>query len=99
MNDSTQNGSWWKRLSGGLKRSSSSLGDALAKLSKVELDAAAVEELEGELIRADLGPEFASHIVQELSEGRFYLGTAFDEVKVGARLRDREGAWCPWPSR
>ena len=82
MNDSTQNGSWWKRLSGGLKRSSSSLGDALAKLSKVELDAAAVEELEGELIRADLGPEFASHIVQELSEGRFYLGTAFDEVKA-----------------
>jgi fused signal recognition particle receptor len=82
MNDSTQNGSWWKRLSGGLKRSSSSLGDALAKLSKVELDAAAVEELEGELIRADLGPEFASHIVQELSEGRFYLGTAFDEMKA-----------------
>jgi len=82
MNDSTQNGSWWKRLSGGLKRSSSSLGDALAKLSKVELDAAAVEELEGELIRADLGPEFASHIVQELSEGRFYLGTTFDEVKA-----------------
>jgi fused signal recognition particle receptor len=82
MNDSTQNGSWWKRLSGGLKRSSSSLGDALVKLSKVELDAAAVEELEGELIRADLGPEFASHIVQELSEGRFYLGTAFDKVKV-----------------
>jgi fused signal recognition particle receptor len=41
-----------------------------------------VEELEGELIRADLGPEFASHIVQELSEGRFYLGTAFDEVKA-----------------
>ena len=82
MNDSTQDGSWWKRLSGGLKRSSSSLGDALAKLSKVELDAAAVEELEGELIRADLGPEFASHIVQELSEGRFYLGTAFNEVKA-----------------
>ena len=81
MNDSTQV-SWLKRLSGGLKRSSSSLGDALAKLSKVELDAAAVEELEGELIRADLGPEFASHIVQELSEGRFYLGTAFDEVKA-----------------
>jgi len=81
MNDSTPK-SWWKRLSGGLKRSSSSLGDALAKLSKVELDAAAVEELEGELVRADLGPEFASHIVQELSEGRFYLGTAFDEVKA-----------------
>ena len=82
MNDSTQGENWWKRLSGGLKRTSSSLGGALVKLSKSKLDAAAVEELEGELIRADLGPEFASHIVQELSEGRFYLGTAFDEVKA-----------------
>src|SRR5665647_3469509 len=82
MNDSTQGENWLKRLSGGLKRTSSSLGGALVKLSKSKLDAAAVEELEGELIRADLGPEFASHIVQELSEGRFYLGTAFDEVKA-----------------
>src|ERR1019366_422387 len=39
MNDSTQV-SWLKRLSGGLKRSSASLGDALAQPSKVELDAA-----------------------------------------------------------
>src|ERR1700693_5571271 len=81
MNDSTQ-ASWLKRLSGGLKRTSSSLGDALVKLSKSKLDAAAVEELEGELIRADLGPEFASRIVEALSEGRFYLGTALDEVKA-----------------
>ena len=71
-----------KRLSGGLKRSSSSLGEALVKLSKVELDAAAVEELEGELIRADLGPELASRTAQALSKDRFYLGTAFKEVKA-----------------
>jgi fused signal recognition particle receptor len=81
MNDSTQE-NWLKRLSGGLKRSSSSLGEALVKLSKVELDAAAVEELEGELIRADLGPELASRTAQALSKGRFYLGTAFEEVKA-----------------
>ena len=82
MNDSTQGENWWKRLSGGLKRTSSSLGGALVELSKSKLDAAAVEELEGELIRADLGPEFASRIVEALSEGRFYLGTALDEVKA-----------------
>ncbi|MFI4960103.1 MAG: signal recognition particle-docking protein FtsY [Hyphomicrobiales bacterium] len=82
MNDSTQGENWWKRLSDGLKRTSSSLGGALVKLSKSKLDAAAVEELEGELIRADLGPEFASRIVEALSEGRFYLGTALDEVKA-----------------
>ena len=81
MNDSTESGSWWNRLSGGLKSTSASLGGALVKLSKSELDAEAVEELEGELIRADLGPEFASRIVQALSEGRFYLGTTLDEVK------------------
>ena len=46
MNDSTQR-SWWKRLSGGLKRTSSSLGGAIADLvTKRKLDAAAVEELE-----------------------------------------------------
>ena len=72
MNDSTQSGSWWKRLSGGLKRTSSSLGGAIADLvSKRKLDAAAVEELEGELIRADLGPETAARIAAVLSEGRF----------------------------
>ena len=58
MNDSTPK-TWWKRLSGGLKRTSSSLGGAIADLiSKRKLDAGAIEELEHELIRADLGPEF-----------------------------------------
>ncbi len=82
MNDSIQNGSWWKRLSGGLKRSSSSLGDALAKLSKVELDAAAVEELEGELIRADLGLETAGRIAAAVAVARFAAGAPSDEVKA-----------------
>src|SRR5664280_1625024 len=54
MNDSIESGSWWKRLSGGLKRTSASLGGAIADLvSKRKLDAAAVEDLESELIRAD----------------------------------------------
>ena len=83
MNDSTQGGSWWKRLSGGLKRTSSSLGTAIADLvSKRKLDAAAVEDLENELIRADLGPEFADRIAAVLSEGRFDKAIAPDEVKA-----------------
>jgi fused signal recognition particle receptor len=82
MNDSTQQ-SWWKRLSSGLKRTSASLGGAIADLvSKRKLDAAAVEELEGELIRADLGPDFAARVVKVLSEGRFEKGIAPDEVKA-----------------
>jgi len=83
MNDRTESGSWWKRLSGGLKRTSSSLGGAIADLvSKRKLDAAAVEALENELIRADLGPETASRIAAALSEGRFDKAIAPDEVKA-----------------
>ncbi len=82
MNDSTP-ASWWKRLSGGLKRTSSSLGGAIVDLvTKRKLDAAAVEELEHELIRADLGPEFAGHIASVLGDGRFEKGIAPDEVKA-----------------
>jgi fused signal recognition particle receptor len=83
MNDSTQSGGWWKRLSGGLKRTSASLGGAIADLvSKRKLDAAAVEELEGELIRADLGPDFAARVVKVLSDGRFDKAISPDEIKA-----------------
>jgi fused signal recognition particle receptor len=83
MNDSTQGSSWWKRLSGGLKRTSSSLGSAISDLvSKRKLDAETVEELESELIRADLGPEFAARIAAALGEGRFEKEIASDQVKT-----------------
>jgi fused signal recognition particle receptor len=81
MNDSTQ-ANWWKRLSGGLKRTSSSLGEAIASLSKRRLDATALEELEHELIRADLGPEFAQRIADVFSETRFHEGAPPEEVKA-----------------
>jgi len=82
MNDSTPK-SWWKRLSGGLKRTSSSLGGAIADLiSKRKLDAGAIEELEHELIRADLGPEFAARMAAALAEGRFDKAIAPDDVKA-----------------
>ena len=82
MNDSTQQ-SWWKRLSGGLKRTSASLGGAIADLvTKRKLDAAAVEDLESELIRADLGPDFAARVIKALSDGRYEKGIAHDEVKA-----------------
>ena len=83
MNDSTQSGSWWKRLSGGLKRTSSSLGGAIAGLvSKRKLDAAAVDDLESELIRADLGPETATRIAAAFAQGRFDKAITPDEVKT-----------------
>src|SRR5882757_4347996 len=82
MNDSTQQ-SWWKRLSGGLKRTSASLGGAIADLvTKRKLDAASIEDLESELIRADLGPDFATRVIKALSDGRYEKGIAPDEVKA-----------------
>ena len=81
MNDSTQV-SWLKRLSGGLKRTSAALGEAIADLSKTGLDAATLDELEAELIRADLGPETAGRIAAALGEGRFKIGLSPDEVKA-----------------
>jgi fused signal recognition particle receptor len=83
MSDSTQGGSWWKRLSGGLKRTSSSLGGAIAGLvGKRKLDAAAVETLENELIRADLGPDFAARVIKVLSDGRFEKDIESDDIKA-----------------
>ncbi|MGH6728095.1 MAG: signal recognition particle receptor subunit alpha, partial [Pseudolabrys sp.] len=82
MNDSTQSGSWWNRLSGGLKRTSSSLGGAIASLAKRRLDDAALEDLEHELIRADLGPEFARRIADVFSEARFREDATIEEVKT-----------------
>ena len=82
MNENAQQ-SWWKRLSGGLKRSSTALGTAISDLvSKRKLDAAAIEELEAELIRADLGVETAARISKALADGRFEKEIAPDEVKA-----------------
>ena len=83
MDDSTQRENWWKRLSGGLRRTSSSLGGAVTGLvAKRKLDAETLEELENELIRADLGLDFAARIAEALGEGRFEKAITADDVKA-----------------
>ncbi len=58
---------WWRRLAGGLKRSSSALGGAISDLvTKRQLDAATIDEIQDALIRADLGAETAGRIAAEL---------------------------------
>ena len=82
MNENAQQ-SWWKRLSSGLKRSSTTLGTAISDLvSKRKLDAAAIEDLEADLIRADLGVETAARISKVLAEGRYEKDIASDDVKA-----------------
>jgi fused signal recognition particle receptor len=84
MNDQqTEKQSWWRRLSGGLKRTSSSIGSAISDLvSKRKLDAAMVEEIEEVLIRADLGVTLAGQIAAAVGEGRYDRMISADEVKA-----------------
>jgi fused signal recognition particle receptor len=87
MNDSTTDPgearSWWRRLSGGLARSSASIATAISDLvRKRKLDAAAVEELEDALIRADLGVNAAARIAAAVGEGRYDKMVSAEEVKA-----------------
>ena len=74
---------WWQRLSGGLARTSASLGTTLTNLvTKRRLDAPMVEEIADALIRADLGPALATRIAAAIGEGRYDKTIAPDEVKA-----------------
>jgi fused signal recognition particle receptor len=90
MNDSTRDDtttapaskSWWQRLSGGLKRTSSTLGSKIADVVLArQLDPAMIEELEDVLIRADLGVPTASRIAETISEGWYNRVVTLDDVR------------------
>jgi len=75
--------SWWQRLSGGLKRTSSSITTAITDLvTKRKLDGATVDELEELLIRADLGVDVAARIAQAIAHGRYDKQVSDAEVKA-----------------
>jgi fused signal recognition particle receptor len=84
MNDqSTEKQSWWQRLSGGLKRTSASIGGAVTDLvAKRRLDQAMLDDIEEVLIRADLGVESAARIAAAVGEGRYDKSITADEVKA-----------------
>src|SRR5580698_7538157 len=74
--------SWWRRLRGGLARTSASIATAITDLvSKRKLDAGVLEELEDVLIRADLGVAAAARIAEAVGEGRYNKDVSADEVK------------------
>jgi fused signal recognition particle receptor len=73
--------SWWRRLSAGLKRTSSSLGGAVADLvTKRKLDRVMLEDIEDVLLRADLGTEVASRIAEAVGKGRYDKVVSADDV-------------------
>jgi fused signal recognition particle receptor len=84
MNDTpeTPKLSWWRRLSSGLKRTSSSLGTAVADLvTKRKLDRAMLEDIEDVLLRADLGTDVAARIAKAVGVGRYDKAISADDVK------------------
>jgi fused signal recognition particle receptor len=85
MNDTTPDKTklnWWRRLSGGLKRTSNSLGTAVTDLvTKRKLDRAMLEEIEDVLLRADLGTAVAARISAAVGVGRYDKAITADDVK------------------
>jgi len=84
MNDQPEEKqSWWQRLSGGLKRTSASIGGAVADLVvKRKLDQEMLDEIEEVLIRADLGLDTAARIAAAVGEGRYDKSITAEEVKA-----------------
>src|SRR3977135_20230 len=74
MNDSTEKkGSWWNRLTGGLKRTSGAIGAAISDLvMRGPLSPERIVEIEETLIRADLGVDVAARIATKMGEGRYH---------------------------
>jgi len=74
--------SWWRRLSSGLKRTSSALGTAVADLViRRKLDRAMLDDIEDVLLRADLGTAVAVRIADAVGAGRYDKAISADEVK------------------
>src|SRR4029453_14107953 len=73
MNDSTEKkGSWWNRLTGGLKRTSGAMGKAISDLvMRGPLSPERIVEIEEALIRADLGVDVATRMATVMGEGRY----------------------------
>jgi fused signal recognition particle receptor len=84
MNDNTDaKQNWWQRLSGGLRRTSASIGGAVADLvAKRKLDQAMLDDIEEVLIRADLGVDSAANIAAAVGEGRYDKSITPEEVKA-----------------
>ncbi|WP_297369504.1 signal recognition particle-docking protein FtsY [Acidocella sp.] len=73
---------FFARLKSGLSRSASKLtGGIVATFTKRKLDDAALEELEDQLIAADLGPQVAARIIKSFRKTRFGKEVTAEEVR------------------
>ena len=76
-------GGFWRRLTGGLKRTSSALGGAISDLvTKRKLDAETISDIKDVLVRADLGLDTADRIGDALAQGRHDKAISPEEVNA-----------------
>ncbi|HEX3181709.1 MAG TPA: signal recognition particle-docking protein FtsY [Beijerinckiaceae bacterium] len=79
--------SWWKRLSSGLSRSSSAIGQGITDIfTKRKLDTTTLEDLEDVLVRADLGVSASQRVAEAVGRGRF--DREIDPAEVRAVLAE-----------
>jgi fused signal recognition particle receptor len=93
---------WFQRLTDGLSRSSKQMTEqVVATFVKKPLDQAALDELEEQLIEADLGPAAAASITKRFAELRFGKLSDENEIKealaeaVAAELLPRQASFDP----
>ena len=74
---------WWRRLTDGMRRTSSALTERVTSLfTKAKLDAGTLEDLEDALIQADFGVETAAKVSDAVGRGRYERGIDPDEVRA-----------------
>jgi fused signal recognition particle receptor len=74
---------WFRRLTEGMRRTSSSLSESVTGLfTKKKLDRATLDDLEDALIGADLGVETATRITEAVGAGRYDREISPGEVKT-----------------
>jgi fused signal recognition particle receptor len=80
--EAAEKAGWLGRLTQGLSKSSSKLGQGIADLvTKRKLDQEMLDDLEDVLIMADLGPKTAARLVADFGKGRFGKDISDQEVK------------------
>lgn len=82
LSDDSKEGGWFSRLTGGLSKSSSRLGQGIADIfTKKKLDQQALDDLEDLLITSDLGPATAKKLIDALSKEKFEKDVSEPEIK------------------
>ncbi len=82
MSSDAPRASLWRRLSTGLFRTASRLGDGIAKLSRRRLDTETLAALEDLLIEADVGIETSAKIVAAVGAAKHDRVSSGDEIKA-----------------